>query len=79
MAACRASRNAARGIATSRTGTSASRAHSRTSSRVTPARHPESSGGVRTSPSASTNTLEKLPSHSSPRVLAKIASSAPRA
>ena len=42
-----------------------------------PARHPLSSGGVRTTPSSTTNTLLPVASHSSPRVLANMASRAP--
>ena len=44
-----------------------------------PSSAPESAGGVTTTPSMTTKTLEPVPSHSSPRVLPKIASDAPRA
>ena len=52
-------------------------AHSRTSSRVIPARQPDVRGGVRTTPSWTTKMFEPVPSQRSPAVLAKIASLAP--
>ncbi len=52
-------------------------ARSRISARVTPRRQPDISGGVRSTPPVTTNTLVPVPSHRSPRVLAKIASPAP--
>src|SRR5439155_277393 len=54
-------------------------ASSRISARVTPRRQPEDSGGVRSTPAVTTKTFVPVPSHSSPRVLAKIASPAPAA
>ena len=55
---------------------SASSASSSTA-RVTPARQPESSGGVTNRSSSTTNTLEPVPSQSSSRVLANSASEHP--
>ena len=51
--------------------------HSTTSARVMPARQPEASGGVCSSPSRTTKTLEPVPSQSCPTVLANSASDAP--
>jgi hypothetical protein len=45
--------------------------------RVTPRRQPASGGGVRATPSCTTNTFVPVPSHSSSRVLAKMPSSPP--
>ena len=64
-------------MASSTTSIPTSRANSMASSRVMPARHPLSSGGVRTTPSATAKMLLPVPSQSSPRVLAKIASVPP--
>ncbi len=50
---------------------------SSTSSRVIPARQPDSSEGVSSRPPSATNTLVPVPSHSRPRVLGRIASVAP--
>src|SRR5437899_3102652 len=47
------------------------------SSRVTPARAPEDSGGVHSRPLETTNTLEPVPSQSWSRVFARRASSPP--
>src|SRR5581483_1720774 len=48
-------------------------------SRVTPARHPLDSGGVRNRPPTPTNTFVPVPSHRLPTVLPNKASSAPAA
>ena len=51
--------------------------HSHTSSRVIPARQPDSTGGVIARPSTTTNTLLPVPSHGSPTRLANSASEHP--
>jgi hypothetical protein len=65
------------GSATSSAWMPSRSASSRISARVTPSRQPDSSGGVRSTPPVTTNTLVPVPSHNSPRVLGKIASPAP--
>ena len=67
-------RSASMGTGTSSQGMPSTVQHSMTSARVTPSRQPADAGGVRTRPSCTTNTLDPVASHRSPRVLANTAS-----
>ena len=67
----------AMGTCSSRTSMPASRAHSMTRPRVTPASGPRSRPGVRSTPSVTTKVLEPVPSQRSPSLVAKSVSVAP--
>ena len=77
MKASSAAATAESGSATSSAAMCNRPARPRIRARVTPSRHPDDSGGVRSTPALTTKTLVPVPSHSSPLVLAKIASPAP--